>query len=93
MDIKQQYKGAFKIDLKEKNNIEKYDILKLIKPLAENYHRGHYSIFKIETDYSLIGEQALNGFTCFSVSTNKRFEAHLNDYAFDLLPYKSINIE
>ncbi len=90
MDRKSQYKGAFKIDLKGKTNDEKYDILKWLKPLATNYYKGHYSISEIERTYDLIGKNALNGFTCFSVSTDKRFHAHLDDYAFTQLPYESL---
>lgn len=92
MDKKTQYKGAFKIDLKEKTNDEKYDILKRLKPLATNYYKGHYSIAEIERTYDLIGEGALDGFTCFSVSTDKRFEAHLDDCAFIQLPYDSLDV-
>lgn len=93
MDRELRYKGAFKINLKGKTNEEKYSILKYIIPLATNYHRGHYSISKIEKTYSLIGSNALNHFTCFSVSVDKRFEAHLDDCAFIQLPYESLGVE
>ncbi len=92
MDRNSQYKGAFKIDLKGKTNDEKYDVLKWLKPLATNYYKGHYSISEIEKTYDLIGKNALNGFTCFSVSTDKRFEAHLDDCAFIQLPYESLEV-
>ena len=85
---REEYKGAFKIDLKEKSNEEKYNILQQIKPLATNYCSGSYSISCIEKSYSLIGLSALDSFTCFSVSTDKRFEAHLHDFSFSVLPYE-----
>jgi hypothetical protein len=92
MNNESQYRGAFKIDLKGKTNDEKYHILNWLKPIATNYCKGHFSILEIEKTYSLIGNNALNGFTCFSVSTHKRFEAHLGDYAFIQLPYEKLKL-
>lgn len=91
--MEKKYILGFKIDLSKKTNEEKYKILQWLKPLATNYTRGHYSIKMIDEDYNLRGANALNGFKCFSVCDNNRFEAHLNDFSFTLLPFKSLNVD
>jgi hypothetical protein len=92
MKREQRYIGSYKIDLRGKTNLEKYNILKWLKPLSTNY-QGHFSVSYIERNYDLIGLNALNGFTCFSISAKGEFWAHLDDYAFVQLPYKALNLD
>ena len=89
--MKLEYKGAFKIDLRDRTDEEKYKILQFIKPLAPNYSKGHYFFEEIERIYDLIGNKTCSGFTCFSVSTDKRFKASVYDFDYDGMVYDDIS--
>jgi hypothetical protein len=47
----------------------------------------------IEERYNLIGNYAVDSFTCFSVNDDQVFEAHLDEFAPIIIPFKSLVIE
>lgn len=81
-----------KIDLRGKTEDEKREIFDKIKPFATGYCRGHISISCIEKNIGLIGNRTFRMHECYSVSSDLRFEVHLHDFAFPMLPYKAIEV-
>lgn len=81
-----------KIDLRSKTEDEKREIFDKIKPFATGYCRGSISIKCIEKKIDLLGNRIFRMHKCYSVSSDLRFEVHLQDFSFVLLPYKAIEV-